>query len=970
MVEPNDIGIFVTPSINEFKGAREEIAAMVERVDHLKHFSEDKAYLFYNDNHRDSKLADESHDPTIATSTLFLIVVGDCLDSQSIEDLEYVLRFTSNGMGPRLVFAVYGARNADDAVKMLRASVSKGVARRKHPRRQSANGLPPATIEENMGAFFDTLADMAKSTNLNRHVIAPFNTESELRDLLLATLLSWELEPFETTISSGKVVLDDTEIAPVGKHTLAVICQTNRNETSGHVRPDGMPSPGRRICVLSTPSSNSMMQELEAFGATLSNASKEIGDNVRIVVAADGRFRSRSDHAKLQTAELAYLVSTNAEKQVEDFLRDTQILAQNGLEPDPHLPHIYSYAKLASRVSERAMLERISYYRGSYTNADDIKFALAFDLYHNRDDNGRLTIDEGALRLDGRRILHLWSVPAYMYAIWQSISKLDSLSTKIKGVQRQLEDNPENGSLRQTLYQLGKECESAWAEHAITERTLPNLFTRLAELTVPGIHPLVPWFAEIRFLLEKGDYLLALGVLRNENNEKRARSLDAMRTDRNTFSAAEMSKAIAWQSDYLAGLLLRIDVRWVYGASKPNLTAIMNDYERCLEVATIWNLSIDFAVPYIRLLADNGNIPHAVEVSNAVIADARERDDMATVADVFMALAHCAKREGKSNHNERDHLLSALSIRERLVLRDPETFEPALANTLNSLAVCDYRMGNLQRARETYLRALSVRLRVCSRNQYSGEPGIARTLSGLARCELELGDLEIAEDHYRCAIIIFERVAKDRKISFYPILATTLCSLATYYTNVGRNLDALRCYVRAHDLYLLLSINNLLITYESKLTNVLSNMAPLLSSSPEYEEADNSSLITMINALERLARKEPDKYEPSYAEALMAYAQSAEDAGDTPLAHSLYSQASEIFNRLRMKDQQAYGPRYTKALTGRDKTDGQDGLGELFDHPSDYPELSEHNDQGNSRHGGLQRVRDALGSLIGSRRRS
>ena len=110
------------------------------------------------------------------------------------------------------------------------------------------------------------------------------------------------------------------------------------------------------------------------------------------------------------------------------------------------------------------------------------------------------------------------------------------------------------------------------------------------------------------------------------------------------------------------------------------------------------------------------------------------------------------------------------------------------------------------------------------------------------------------------------------------------------------------------------------------------------------EDSSRASYAVLTAALERLASGEPDDYGPAFGEALVEYARLSEKDGDTALAHSLHRQASRVFDLLRNKDQRLYGPRYAKALVGRDRNDDQYALGEPYDWLRRVPGLTDEQD--------------------------
>src|SRR5262249_13609193 len=90
----------------------------------------------------------------------------------------------------------------------------------------------------------------------------------------------------------------------------------------------------------------------------------------------------------------------------------------------------------------------------------------------------------------------------------------------------------------------------------------------------------------------------------------------------------------------------------------------------------------------------------------------------------------------------------ALEIYRGLADRNPGSYRPEVAKTLNNLAILDGRQGRMEEARQEFAEALQIFRELAQRNQEIYSPLVATTLNNLANADMSQGRLEEARKEF------------------------------------------------------------------------------------------------------------------------------------------------------------------------------------------------------------------------------
>lgn len=132
-----------------------------------------------------------------------------------------------------------------------------------------------------------------------------------------------------------------------------------------------------------------------------------------------------------------------------------------------------------------------------------------------------------------------------------------------------------------------------------------------------------------------------------------------------------------------------------------------------------------------------------------------------------------------------NYLTTALQLYKQAIEPD----QPAIAQTLNNLALLYYKQGKYQEAEERYQRALEIREQLYGLDHYI----VAETLNNLALLYKDWGKYRQAEALYQRVLIIDEHTLGPH----HPDTAVSLSNLALVYDEMGKHAQAELLYQRA-----------------------------------------------------------------------------------------------------------------------------------------------------------------------------
>ncbi len=252
----------------------------------------------------------------------------------------------------------------------------------------------------------------------------------------------------------------------------------------------------------------------------------------------------------------------------------------------------------------------------------------------------------------------------------------------------------------------------------------------------------------------------------------------------------------------------------------------------------------------------------------------------------------------------RRHLEQALAMRRALAQKNPDTYLPDMAVTLNNLANLARTQNKVDEARRYYEEGLRIHSRLAVQNldPYPGDraqalmnlaylersekendkallhfdgaleiyrqlaqqnpdqyrPDVAEVLNGLAVTERDEKRMDEARRHYEEALEIRRQLARQNAVAYLPYLAMTLNDLGVLDGAEKRTEDARQHYEEALKFYRQLTEQDP-DTYSRYLAGTLNNLAFLYQGQNRIEES-RADYNEALGLYRKLLRADPDRY--------------------------------------------------------------------------------------------------------------
>ena len=252
------------------------------------------------------------------------------------------------------------------------------------------------------------------------------------------------------------------------------------------------------------------------------------------------------------------------------------------------------------------------------------------------------------------------------------------------------------------------------------------------------------------------------------------------------------------------------------------------------------------------------------------------------------------------------YIEECVSIRADLCREHPETYEPALVDSYNNLALLYSHTQRFQESEEMYKSASAIRERLAKANPQAYEPDLARSYSNFAILYSDTQRFQESEEMYKLALAIRERLAKANPQVYEPVLAQSYNNLAVLYCHTQRFRESEAMHKSALAICERLAKANPL-AYEPDLADSYNNLAILYRGTQRFQESEEMYK-SALAIRERLAKANPLAYEPALAQSYNDFATLYKDTHRYQESEAMYNSALAIHERLAKANPQAYEP--------------------------------------------------------------
>ena len=593
----------------------------------------------------------------------------------------------------------------------------------------------------------------------------------------------------------------------------------------------------------------------------------------------------------------------------------------------------------AVREFSQMLGNELRHYYNNYNSIDTLKLGILMQIKVMRLDASQITIsDDGMICLNGQPVADTSKIPMFEFndRLNELKSRYDEL-TKEWGRLRTLRmDDPNNEELYFEFSKVATERDDT--KKALRE--FEDLLLKTSEELAAKKGEMSPRQAEAYRLLEMGDVDGACEILPLDelfDDISRNERLDDNAIDRLETNVEELATRITalnmkgLNKDIVAeirriyekiyGLCDTRNIGWSKLYDYASFLEDQNDYTKAIEVAE--NLRWYYSAPgrkvdeydlgsLYNLLGMLYDLQNQFEKAEKYYLDAIEIQERLVEknADAYEpALARSYNNAGlfyaKQNQSKKaeKYYLAAIEIGERFVKKNADAYEPDLATSYNSAGVFYHKQGQPEKAEKYYLDAMEIRERLVKKNVDAYEPDLATSYNNAGLYYNDQRQPEKAEKYYLTAIEIDERLVKKNADAYEPGLAMSYNNAGIFYKKQGQSQKAEKYYLAAIEIYERLVKKNA-DAYEPDLAGSYNNAGIFYDKQNQSEKAKEYYLAA-IEICERLVKKNADAYEPNLA-------RSYNNAGSfyhevqPKKAEEYYLAAIEIYERLVKKDADAY----------------------------------------------------------------
>ena len=271
----------------------------------------------------------------------------------------------------------------------------------------------------------------------------------------------------------------------------------------------------------------------------------------------------------------------------------------------------------------------------------------------------------------------------------------------------------------------------------------------------------------------------------------------------------------------------------------------------------------------------------------------------------------------------RKEVAETLQTYRELAMKNPETYRPEVARTLNNLAIFDGRQGRMEEARKEFAEALEIYDELAMKNPETYRPDVATTINNLGNVDLDQGRLEEARKEFAEALQIRRELAQKNAEIYRPLVARTLNNLAILDRRQGRIEEARKEFSEALQTYRELAQKNSE-AYQPFVATTLNNLGNVDLDQGRLEEA-RKEFAEALQIRRELAQKDPEIYRPYAATTLNNLAIIDSQQGRLEEARKEYVEVLQTYRELAQKKQEVYRPFIATTLDNLAIVDNRQG---------------------------------------------
>ena len=550
----------------------------------------------------------------------------------------------------------------------------------------------------------------------------------------------------------------------------------------------------------------------------------------------------------------------------------------------------------AVREFSQMLGNELRHYYNNYNSIDTLKLGILMQIKVMRLDASQITIsDDGMICLNGQPVADTSKIPMFEFndRLNELKSRYDEL-TKEWGRLRTLRmDDPNNDELYFEFSRVATERDDT--KKALRE--FEDLLLKTSEELAAKKGEMSPRQAEAYRLLEMGDVDGACEIL----------PLDELLEDirRNELLADNAIDRLETNVDELATRITALNMK---GLNKDIVAEIRRIYEKIYDLCRNKHVGWSKLNDYAAFLYNQNDYTKAIKVAeklNWYYSDPDNKVDEYDLGRLYNLLGLLYKAQNKPDKAEK-YYLAAIEIYERLVEKNVDAYEPALAASYNNVGAFYDDQNQPDKAEKYHLAAIEIYERLVKKNADAYEPYIAASYNNAGAFYSDHNHSKKAEKYLLNAIEIYERLVEKNADAYEPDLAKSYNNVGGFYDDQNQPDKAEKYYLAAIGIHERLVKKNA-DAYEPDLAMSYNNAGVFYSDQGQSDKAEKYYL-DAIEIRERLVEKNADAYEPDLATSYNNAGNFYSDHNHSKKAEKYYLDAIEIYERLVEKNAEAYEP--------------------------------------------------------------
>ena len=478
----------------------------------------------------------------------------------------------------------------------------------------------------------------------------------------------------------------------------------------------------KNIKIFLVPSSDAVecdMTEVRDFFRQLNEMYFDSGINFSILNANEMTENELNEH--VADSDLSFFLFF---EDVSDYMRSCfDIFFESFKKTDK--PKIVTYFKYtespndmtdAVREFSQMLGNELRHYYNNYNSIDTLKLGILMQIKVMRLDASQITIsDDGMICLNGQPVADTSKIPMFEFndRLNELKNRYDELTNEWGRLRTLRMDDPNNEELYFEFSKVATERDDT--KKALRE--FEDLLLKTSEELAAKKGEMSPRQAEAYRLLEMGDRKGALEILPRDEL--------LYDTRRNRRFAGNTTAPLETNVEEIA---TRITALKMGELSGDTVAEIMMFYEEIYDIfCDTRNIGWSKLYDYAAFLYNQNDYTNAIEVAENLrwyySAPGRKVDEY-DLGRLYNLLGLLYEAQNRSEEAE-EYYLAAIEIMKRLVKKNADAYEPALAKSYNNAGNLYSNHGQPEKAEKYYLAAIEIRERLVKKNAAAYEPDLA-----------------------------------------------------------------------------------------------------------------------------------------------------------------------------------------------------------------------------------------------------